>query len=484
MSIKSELTKGVFWIAIARYSGIFISLGITAILARNVSPAAFGTMTVATVIMAFLDIFTDLGIGSAIIQFRNLTKHQINSLFMIGCAIGLIIASALFWGAIPLARFYNDNGLINVCRWLSLCSLFNALNIVPNALMMKAKKFKAVAIRTLSIQILCGSLAVWAALSGWGIYSLIISPVLSSIGVFSFNFCNYPQKFIIKLDTVVIKEIWGYSSYQFLFQIINYFSRNLDKLIIGKYFSMSQLGYYDKSYRLMMLPLQNITFVINPVLHPVLSNFQNDKKDLGNKNIRLLATLAQISFPLGAILYFCARDIILIIFGPDWMPSIPVFEILSFSIPLQILLSTSGSLFQAAGKTDHLFYTGCINTIVTVAGFMIAAILFKTIGAMAWAWVISLAICFINTYTFMNKKTFGISLRKFAKAFIPQIINTAIASLTAWVLINILHISNALLSVVYSSMAVLLPTFVMAYLLHQYNIISILQSICLRLYHR
>lgn len=484
MSIKSELTKGVFWIALARYSGIFISLGITAILARNVSPAAFGTMTVATVIVAFLDIFTDLGIGPAIIQFKNLTKHQINSLFMIGCAIGLVIASTLFLGSIPLAKFYNDEVLINVCRWLSLCSLFNALNIVPNSLMMKAKRFKTVAIRTLSFQILCGSLAVWAALSGWGIYSLIITPVLSSIGIFCVNFYNYPQKIIFRLDTGAIKEIWGYSSFQFLFQIINYFSRNLDKLIIGKYFSMSQLGYYDKSYRLMMLPLQNITFVISPVLHPVLSSLQKDKEELGNKNAKLLVTLAQISFPLGAILYFCAKDIILIIFGSDWMPSVPVFEILTFSIPLQILLSTSGSLFQAAGKTNHLFYIGCINTLTTVGGFLIAALYFRTIEAMAWSWVITLALNFITTYTFMNKRTFGISLRKFAKEFIPQIINTAVSVFIAWILITTVPISNVLLNVAYCVLAVLMPTFIMAALLHQYNIISLLHSLWLSVRHR
>ncbi len=96
-SIKYALTKGVFWLALAKYSGIFISLGITAILARHISPAAFGTMAVATVIMAFLDIFTDLGIGAAIIQFKDLTKRQINSLFMTGCLVGILLALGLFF---------------------------------------------------------------------------------------------------------------------------------------------------------------------------------------------------------------------------------------------------------------------------------------------------------------------------------------------------------------------------------------------------
>ncbi|WP_300933833.1 oligosaccharide flippase family protein, partial [uncultured Duncaniella sp.] len=92
-SIRQDIAKGVFWIAVAKYSGVFISLGITAILARNVSPSAFGTMAVATVITAFLDIFIDMGFGAAIIQFKDLTKRQINSIFMVSTGIGLLLAT-------------------------------------------------------------------------------------------------------------------------------------------------------------------------------------------------------------------------------------------------------------------------------------------------------------------------------------------------------------------------------------------------------
>lgn len=261
-SIKQEIAKGVFWIAVARYSGIFISLGITAILARNVSPAAFGTMAVATVITAFLDIFIDMGFGTAIVQFKDLTNRQINSIFMVGTGIGILLALGMYFASTLIADYYNDATLVNVCRCLCIPILFGALNIVPNGLMMKAKRFKTVAIRTLSFQILCGTVAVIGALHGWGIYALIVTPVISSIGVFTVNFINYPQRLTLDIDFSAIRRVWSYSSFQFLFNFVNYFSRNLDKLIIGRYFSMAQLGYYDKSYRLMQLPLQNITFVI------------------------------------------------------------------------------------------------------------------------------------------------------------------------------------------------------------------------------
>lgn len=477
MSIRSELSNGVFWIGLAKYTGIFISLGITAILARHVSPAAFGTMAVATVIMAFLDIFSDLGIGAAIIQFKDLTKKQINSLFMVGCLAGLLLSVGLFFLSTPLAVYYNDVQLIPICRWLSLTLLFYALNIVPNGLMLKNKRFKVVSIRTLSFQIISGSIAIWGALQGWGIYALLVSPIITSFGVLCVNFYNYPQKIILDIDLDAVRRVWKYSSFQFLFNVTNYFSRNLDKLIIGKYLSMSDLGYYDKSYRLMQLPLQNITFVITPVLHPILSSLQDNKDELANKNTKLTTLLSQISFPLGIILYFCGGNIIEIIFGPAWKPAIPIFKILAMSVPLQVILSTSGSIFLASGKSNHLFYMGIINTSITVIGFIVAAIYYKTIDSMAWAWDITLLIGFFITYWLMYRRTFNSSFLNYFKSFLPQVINSTIVVLIIWLFDTNIDISNNLISIFLKSIIVVICTFVLAGALHQYNGICILKNL-------
>lgn len=472
-SIKKELFNGVFWIAIAKYAGIVISLGVTAILARNISPAAFGTIAVATVIMTFLDIFVDIGIGPAIVQFKNLSERQINSLFMVGCYVGLFLTLLLFLLASPIANFYKDPNLVNICRLLSVCLLFKSLNIVPNGLMMKNKRFRTVAIRNFVFHVICGSLAAFAALQGWGVYALIITPILSSIGVWIVNFYNYPQKLLFNIDFSAIKEVWTYSSYQLLFYISNYFSRNLDKLIVGKYLSISDLGYYDKSYRLMLLPVQNITFVISPVLHPVLSTLQDDKIGLEDKNRKLSVFMANISFPIGIILYFCAKEIIDIIFGPNWEPSIPVFQILALSLPLQMILSTSGSLYQAAGKTKHMFISGLLCSVCTVVGFILATRLFRTLISMAWAWDLTLMGNFGICYYIMYKHTFGASLCNYLMAFIPQCLNSIIVVIISIVAFTLMPINNVFLSLTYKISIISIITVTLAYLLHQYDIFSL-----------
>lgn len=111
---------------------------------------------------------------------------------------------------------------------------------------------------------------------------------------------------------------------------------------------MSPLGYYEKSYRLMLLPLQNITFVVTPVMQPIFSSFQNNLYDLAEKYKKVLHLLAYISFPLSALLYFTARELILIFFGNQWGEAIGIFQILALTVSMQILTSTAGSIYQSA----------------------------------------------------------------------------------------------------------------------------------------
>ena len=225
--------------------------------------------------------------------------------------------------------------------------IFASANIVPNALLFKNKEFKFIAYRSLTIQFIGGSIAISAAIAGAGLYALVINPIFSSILLFIISYRKNPQKLQYTFGLDSVQKIFSFSAYQFLFNVINYFSRNLDKLLIGKYMNMNALGYYEKSYRLMMLPLQNITHVISPVMHPIFSGFQDDLHKLADSYEKVIHILAFIGLPLSALLWFSAREITLILFGDQWMPSVPVFQILSISVGIQIILSTSGSIFQA-----------------------------------------------------------------------------------------------------------------------------------------
>lgn len=479
-SLKKELAKGVFWIAIAKYSGIVIQLLITAILARLILPAAFGTIAVAMVVLHFLNILADIGIGPAVVQYKQLTKSHLNSLFTLTIYIGIILTSALYLLSGLIANYYADVTLERVCQMMSMVIFFHSLNVVPNALMRKDKRFRTIAFRTLFFQILSGSIAVWGACHGWGIYALLVSPILTAIGVFCVNYYNYPLRFVCKMSNEAVKMVASFSFFQFAFSFCNYFSRNLDKLIIGKYFSMTQLGYYDKSYHLMMLPLQNVSFVIEPVLHPILSSLQDNKHELKAKNQKLAVVISNISFPIGLMLYFCGGEIIKMVYGGQWDAAIPVFRILALSLPLQMIQSTSGPVYQAAGKTNHLFYNGILNTTCTVCGFLIAARWGGSIESMAWAWDITLMINFLISYFILHTFTLKQSARSFYKALFPQLTNSLVVFIVIYVLSYIILIENIFLSLIFKGLLVSSLTLILAKMLHQYQVEKVVKSILYR----
>ena len=440
-NIKQQLFSGVFYTAIAKYSGIIISLVVAGILARLLSPDDFGIVAIATVIISFFAIFTDMGLSPAIIQNKALTQDDLTNIYSFTFWTGIAVALLFFIASWPISAYYDSPILRTLCQLLSINLFFASVNIVPGALFYKNKEFKFIAIRSFVIQITAGTGAVIAALSGAGLYALLITPIVSSILIYIISFHRYPQHLRMTLGLSSIRKIFSYSVYQFLFNVICYFSRNLDKLLIGKHMGMSDLGYYEKSYRLMMLPLQNITQVVTPVMHPIFSDFQDDKMKLATSYERIIRFLAFIGLPLSVLLFFTAEEVTLIIFGNQWLPSVAVFRILALSVGIQIILSSSGSIFQAAGDTRSLFICGLFSSTLNVAGIVLGIFYFGTLTAIAGCIVTTFTINFVHCYWQMYRVTFRRSVLPFVRQLLSPL---AVSLLMAAILLPIQYATEGI----------------------------------------
>lgn len=452
-SVKKDLINGFAWSAVEKYSSLILNIGISMVLARLLSPQEYGVVSIATVLISFLSIFATMGIGPAIIQRKDLTQSDLDNLFTFSLLIGLVLSVLLFASANVVADYYKEDSLSNVCKILSINLFFSAANMVPNTLMVKNLKFKAIAKRTLILLAISAPFSIIIAFYGYGYYSLLISPIVTSIGIYIYNRKYYPCKISKSFTIKPIRSIFSYSMYQFLFEFINFFSRNIDKLIIGKFISVSSLGYYDKSYRLMLLPLNNITSVIGPVIQPVLSNIQNERQDIAAKYLKIIFITALLSFPLGIYLYFSAFELIHLFYGNQWDAAIPCFKILALSIPLQVILCTSGSIFQAANATKSLFVVGLRNTIITVLGFLVSCICYGTIEAIACSWTFTTVLVFISTYYTLYKHVLLYNPTTIAKVLLRPIICSIILAIS---LLLLPDISNYLFSLFFKTIVSLI----------------------------
>jgi teichuronic acid exporter len=225
-----------------------------------------------------------------------------------------------------------------------------------------------------------------------------------------------------------------FSTFQFLFNFINYFSRNTDNLLIGKFISPMALGYYDKSYQLMMMPVQNLTHVITPVLHPVLSEFQKDKAKIFSTYLKVVKLLATIGFPLSVFLFFSAQEIVYVLYGSQWEQSVPVFKILALVVGVQMVLSSTGSIFQAVNRTDLLFYSGLLSAVFMICGICYGVFVQKNLEAVGYGLILAFVVNFFQVYYMLIKLTLDSSFSKFLKIFSFPLVISLCVGIGLWLL--------------------------------------------------
>lgn len=172
---KKKFFKDVSYIAATKYSGIILSIIITALLARVLTPEDYGNVAIATVFIVFFTMLGDMGIAPAIVQFKKLSKIDIESIFGFSFWVALLLSIGFFFASNFISNYYSQPILSNICKILCGQIFFTVLNIVPNALLTREKKFKTIAIRNVSIQITVGVLAIYFAYQGIGVYALLIA---------------------------------------------------------------------------------------------------------------------------------------------------------------------------------------------------------------------------------------------------------------------------------------------------------------------
>ncbi|RBP58227.1 PST family polysaccharide transporter [Alkalibaculum bacchi] len=416
-SIRKATTINFF----GKYTNIFVQLIYSAILARILSPEDFGVVAVVTVFTTFFSLIANIGIGPAIIQYRNIDEEDINHIFSLTVYIGLGIGILFALFSIPISIFYDDSVYIPIGALLAISLFFNTVNIVPNSLLLKAQRFKLVNLRLVLVSVLSAIPTIILALIGFKYYAIVIHSILVSFITFLWNFSTVKLKFVLKINTDSYKKIREFSSYQFAFSLVNYFSRNLDNLLIGKFIGSSALGFYDKSYRLMLYPVQNLTHVITPVLHPILSAHQDDRAYIYEKYLKVLKVLSLLGVFVSAYCYFAAEEIIMILYGEQWYASVPSFQLLALSIWAQMISSSTGSIFQSIGNTKLMFLTGTVSSVLIV-GAILVGIGFDNINMVAGFVTLAFNMNIAISFYYLIKKGLGYSLREFAGKFVPDFI--------------------------------------------------------------
>lgn len=476
-NVYKELQSGAIFIFISRYSNILIQIGVMSILARLISPEDFGVIAISMIFIMFFTQLSDAGLGTAIVQKKELTSLDINTFFLTSVFQGLFL-SLIFIISIPyISMFYEVPFLEEILYALCICIFFFSITTVPDALNKKFKRFKQLGYISVISNITTGTIAILIALySDDKIYALIVKVILDSVIILVLNFLISRLSLKMEFSLKVLKEVFNYSLFQFFYNTAHYFSRNIDNLFIGKYLGAASLGFYDKAYRLMIMPVQNLSNVISPVLHPVLSSFQDDKKQVVSVYLNLVKFLSLIGFPLSIYLYYAAPEIILIVFGDNWESSVIPFKYLALSVGFQMIISSSRSIFQTSGNTKALFMSSMISIVLLTLFFVYGTYKSYNLNEFSVLVLISYICSFFVTFTIL----FHYVLKVRVLSFLKVQLNSVLISFSIAVCIYFLRqitIENIFYSLMYKTISVGVVYLIVSILLGEKFLIQSLKKI-------
>ena len=352
MSLRRSAISGVKWSSISLFGRRCLSLLTTIVLARLLAPADFGLVAMAAVVIGFIELFKDLGTATAVIQRKDPSQALLASVFWLNAGFGLAAAMVLYLLAPLLGAFYREPQVIPIMQMLSLSFLLSGLSNVQMSLLERNLEFYKLACIEIGTALFATLVGITAAVLDQGAWSLVYQMLagnfLGTLLLWGASLWRPSWQF----DWQEIRSVMGFSLNLTVGNIFNYFARNADKLLIGRFLGMQDLGYYDLAYRLMLFPLQGISAVIGRVMFPLYSRMQDDAGQFGRTYLKVASAIALISFPLMLGLTALTGPFVLTLFGPAWTPVIPLLLILGPLGAVQSILTTIGHIYTAKGRTD------------------------------------------------------------------------------------------------------------------------------------
>jgi len=352
MSLRRSAISGIKWSSISHFGRRGLSLITTIVLARLLAPADFGLVAMAAVVIGFIELFKDLGTATAVIQRKDPSQGLLASVFWLNSGFGLAAAMVLCLLAPLLGAFYREPQVIPIMQALSLSFLLSGLSNVQMSLLERNLEFDKLARIEIGTTLFAALVGITAAFLGHGAWSLVYQMLAGNfLGTLLFwSASRWRPSW--QFDWPEIRSVMAFSLNLTGGNIFNYFARNADKLLIGRFLGVQDLGYYDLAYRLMQFPLQGISAVIGRVMFPLYSRMQDDAGQFGRTYLKVASAIALISFPLMLGLTALAGPFVLTLFGAAWTPVIPLLLILAPLGAVQSIATTVGSIYMAKGRTD------------------------------------------------------------------------------------------------------------------------------------
>jgi len=396
-SLKQKTVSGFTWSFIDNFANQGIQFIVGIILARLLTPDEFGLIGMITIFIAISQSFIDSGFSSALIRKNNCNENDYSTVFLYNLGAGLILYLILFFLAEPIGIFYNQPVLKILIRVLGLTLIIRSFTIIQSVLLTKRLDFKLQAKISILSTFISGAIGIIMAYAGYGVWSLVIRSVTSAFLASLLLWLWNKWKPLLIFSKSSFKELFGFGSKLLLSGLLDTIYNNIYYLIIGKFFSAKELGYFTRADIFKDMPSKNISGVVSRVSYPVLSKLQDDKEALKSGYRRLIRSVMFITFILMMGMAAVAEPLIISLIGYKWLPSVVYLQMLCFAGMLYPLHALNLNMLNVQGRSDLFLKLEIIKKIIAVP--VIMAGIFWGIKAMIGGMIIlSFIAYYLNSY--------------------------------------------------------------------------------------
>lgn len=451
LTLKEKTAKGLFWGTISSGLQQILSLVFGIVLARILSSEDYGMVGMLAIFSAIASTIQDSGFSVALINKKEINDKDYNAVFWFNILVGVVIYLLLFFSAPYIAEFYNKPSLVSLSRFLFLGFLFGGWGISHNAILLKKMMVKEKAIIDIISLVFSGSIGIIMALYGYGYWGLAVQSTSYTLMGTLLRWYYSPWRPSLPVDFLPLKGMFSFSIKLFFTNIFSQVSNNIFSVLLGKFYSASQVGYYSQGYKWMTIGHGFIGGIMNGVAHPVLVQVKDEEERQKKIFRKMLRFGAFISFPLLLGLAFVAKEFIIITVGTKWLPSVLFLQLFCVWGSAAYIWNLLVNLLMTFGKSD-IYMRGMI--LFGILQLAIVACLFSFgIYPMVVAYIFSFFLGLLGWQQYANK-LIGISLWEMLRDVLPYISITLFCFGVAWCLtrtfenVYILFILKVLISAV------------------------------------
>jgi len=438
MSLKQKTVNGLAWSFLDNFvvQGVSFVTGI--ILARLLSPHEFGLVGMVAIFMALGQSFADSGFTQALIRKKECTQADYSTVFFFNVLVGVTWYLLLLVSAGSIADFFSQPELASLVPVLGLGVVVNAFSIIQKARLTKRIDFKLQTRVSAISSILSGIVAVVLAFQGFGVWSLVILALVKNTlnTLFLWLWNQWTPSLVF--DLASFKELFGFGSKLLFVGLIDTTYRNIYLMVIGKFFSAADLGFYTRADQFKQLPSQNLTTVVQRVSYPVLSSIRGDVSVLKAAYKKLIKSTMLISFVLMIGLAAVAEPMVVTLIGEQWLVSAEYLQLLCFGGMFYPLHALNLNMLQVEGRTDLFLRLEIIKKALAVPviiigiNFGIKVMIMAMIGN-------GLIALYLNSY--WSGRFIGYSMLEQIKDIYPSFLLASAMGITVWFIGTLLDLA-------------------------------------------